>query len=126
MMVLWIVLFILVLAISFILALKSMTDYQEVPKGDNGLFLIRQTKQLKDLLDASTNIVLERLFKGKQAALVVFGPRQIVEKYKNHLDLVELEDYTNVDKDQVVAWEIGIKERLQVTGDRLQGKRGEG
>lgn len=87
-----------------------MRDYQEVPEGENGLFLIRQSQHLKDMLNSGTNLVLERLFKGKKAALVVFGQKQILEKYKGHLGLLELEDYTNVDKTQVVAWEIGVKE----------------
>lgn len=109
-MILWVALFVLVLAISFILALLSMRDYQHVIEGDNSLFLIRNPQQLKELLTSSTNVVLERLFRGKETALVVFGPRETLAKYRLQLDLVELEDYTNCDKDQVVSWEVGVKE----------------
>lgn len=90
-----------------------MQDYHQAPEGDNGLFLVRQSKQLRDVLVSNTNIVLERLFKGKESALVIFGQRQILEKYKNILDLLELEDYVEVDQEQVVAWEVGIKKPLQ-------------
>lgn len=120
-MILWIILFILVLAISFILALKSMRDYQEIPSKsgkDFGLFLIRNSQALNehffnslhaDLLQSGLNISIERLFKGQESAVVLYGSSELLDKYKQPLNLLELEDYTNIEADKAVAWEIGIK-----------------
>lgn len=120
-MILWIVLFILVLAISFILALKSMKDFQEIPSqsGQNySLFLIRNNEGVNqqffnllyaDLLESNSSVSFERLFKGKKSALVVYGPSNLLNKYKQTLNLLELEDYTNVNIDKTSAWEMGIK-----------------
>ncbi len=119
-MILWIVLFVLVLAISFVLAAKSMRDFTEIPTKDEeySLFLIRKTDNLnvqllnsihEELKKSGLIISFERLFKGKKAALVVFGPKRLLTKYTDLLDLLELEDYTNVDVDIISAWEAGIK-----------------
>lgn len=122
-MILWIVLFVLVVAISFVLALNSMRDFQEEISGsieeDYGLFLIRHSRGLNrqllerihdDLSESGLNISFERLFKGKKSALVVFGSRKLLTKYQDSLNLLELEDYTNVNAEMVNAWEVGIKE----------------
>lgn len=120
-MILWVLLFVLVVAISFVLAVKSMRDYQEIPTqtGEQyALFLIRKPQALskellsaihEDLLNSGLIISFERLIKGIKAALVVFGPKKVLAVYKDHLDLLELEDYTNVNPEQFAAWEVGIK-----------------
>ncbi len=123
-MILWIVLFVLVVAISFILAAKSMRDFREIPTNEQyGLFLIRKTQELSvqllnsiqgELLDPNSVISLERLFRGEKSALVVYGPKLIISKYHQNLDLLELEDYTKVDPKQISAWEVGIKEKGKV------------
>lgn len=122
-MILWIALFILIIGISFVLALQSMKDYQEIPqqsKTEYGLFLIRQTTAFTPgLLNSLHHIMLkkglvisiERLFKGHKAALTLFGPKEILVQYSNQLDLLELEDYTlNLDGKNIHAWEVGVKE----------------
>lgn len=118
-MILWVVLFILVIAISLVLAISSMKDYQEVPtESDFGLYLIRKTYALtgelldsfhEDLLKNNQVISFERLIKGDRAALVVSLPTFLALKYRDILGLLELEDYANVNPEQVSAWEIGIK-----------------
>lgn len=119
---LWLVLFLLVVGISFILAFRSMKDYQEIPqksKAEYGLFLIRQTENFdvtildsigKLMLSEGHVISIERLFKGSQAALTIFGPKRILGGYIGELNLLELEDYASdlSDKD-VSIWELGIK-----------------
>lgn len=115
-----IILFLLIVAISFLLAYRSMKDFREIPKGDQySLFLIRQPHSLnKDLLEQLWNdslqegqiLSLERLFKGRSSALVVFGSKRILTKYTNLLNLVELEDYTNCDQQSLTIWEIRIKD----------------
>lgn len=122
-MALWLILFILVIGISFLLALRSMIDYQEIPqqtKVEYGLFLIRQIESfdtdilnvIKDRLHTDQLIIsIERLIKGSQAALTVFGPKKILADFIDKLNLLELEDYTtNWAGKEVSTWEIGVKD----------------
>lgn len=121
-MIIWLMLFLLIIGISFILALRSMKDYQEIPKDSKveyGLFLIRQTENFdasildsigKLILEGSLIISLERLFKGKKVALTIFGPKNILDKFREGLNLLELEDYTlDLDSKNVSIWEVGVK-----------------
>lgn len=118
-MILWVILFFLVVAISFILAAMSMRDFQQIPSitQEYSLFLIRNTKALdKSVLDTLYNelsksdliISFERLIKGNKSALVVFGPTKLISSFKDSFDLLELEDYTNVDLEKISAWEVGV------------------
>ncbi len=117
-MILWIMLFVLVVAISFVLAIQSMWDYQEVPvQSKYGLFLVRNSLALtpqvltsikEDYLKPGLIISFERLFKGSQSTLVMFSTRELGNAYKNILNLLELEDYSKVDM-QVFAWEMAVK-----------------
>lgn len=119
-MILWVVLFALVVAISFVLAARSMRDFTEIPTKDEqySLFLIRNTQGLdagmidsihRQLLQTKSIISWERLFKGLKSAMVVYGLTKLLGNYKNALDLLELEDYTNASVDDISAWEVGIK-----------------
>lgn len=118
-MTLWLILFLLIVGISFILALQSMKDYQELPKKatvEYGLFLIRNTDNFNvEFLNSLRSkegfiISLERLFKGNQTALTIFGPKKIIEEYSAGLNLLELEDYTAfLDNNMLSVWEIGVK-----------------
>jgi len=121
-MILWLILFLLIIGISFILALRSMKDYQEIPekaKAEYGLFLIRQTENFdadvlnsigKFILDKGLIISVERLFKGSEAALTIFGPKEILDKFSQSLNLLELEDYMyELDTQDIAIWELGIK-----------------
>lgn len=115
-MILWWVLFALVIAISFVLALLSMRDFPHLPQREYGLFLIRQPAQLSaDILnlihtitDGGLIVSLERLFKGKKSTLVIFGPKKVLETL-GKLDLLELEDYAGVNRGDVSGWEVGIR-----------------
>ncbi|MBI2196792.1 hypothetical protein HYU45_04260 [Candidatus Daviesbacteria bacterium] len=122
-MILWIALFLLVVAISFVLALRSMRDYQDIPqrkKEEYGLFLIRQpgnfSAQILDhigkaMLVDGLIISLERLFKGSQAALTIFGPKRMLDQFMESLSLLELEDYTEgYSSSEVAVWEMGVRE----------------
>lgn len=120
-MILWVLLFILIVAISFVLALKSMADYQEIPAHageEYGLFLIKRPHELSgdillslhtELISAGLIISFERLIKGTQAALVIYGPKKILANYKYTLDLLELEEYTDVDPSYISSWEVSVK-----------------
>ncbi len=130
-MLLWFLLFLLVVAISFVLAYQSMKDFQDNPeslKADYGLFLIRNPSQLTvellktlhDQVAAEGLIVsIERLFKGQESALAIFGPRQLLLSFSS-LNLLELEDYTEVDKEQIQAWEVGIKNKTALESADFQ------
>lgn len=122
-MILWVALFLLVVAISFVLALQSMRDYHEIPEQSRleyGLYLIRKTDNfhagvldnLRTLIAEQGLIIsIERLFKGKQAALTIFGPKKILEQFTQQLDLLELEDYSlNITHENTVVWEVGVKD----------------
>lgn len=119
-MILWIILFLLIISISFVLAFRSMKDFHEVPqkiKVNYGLFLVRQVVNFNaKILDeicqrasADGGIVsFERLFKGSQTVLTIFGPVNILKDYKNDLNLLELEDYTvGFTNSEVSVWEVG-------------------
>ncbi len=133
-MILWIVFFILVLAISFVLALKSMRDYAEIHEvaGEGySLFLIRKPAGLNNqfftflhdgLISTGKNISFERLYRGKESALVVFGPVDLLTHFKDSLDLLELEDYASTSQ-QLTGWEVMFKKNQADTqpGKMLEG-----
>ncbi len=123
-MILWIILFLLIVGISFILAYRSMKDYSEIPKASKieyGLFLIRQTEKFNAhtldslgqlILDERLLISLERLFKGTQAALTIYGPKPTLDKLSPDLNLLELEDYTQrLSSQDIYIWEMGVRDR---------------
>lgn len=131
-MILWIALFLLIVGISFVLAYRSMRDYQEIPnntKVEYGLYLVRQMENFNAnfldsisplILDEGLIISLERLFKGKKAALAIFGPKKVLEKFIPNLNLLELEDYTiDCDSRDVSIWEMGAKNASLKNPDSL-------
>lgn len=125
-MIAWMFIFAAVLATSYLLALRSMRDFQEIPGEDENysLFLIRNLDELTiatletlhdNFLKSGQIIGFERLFKGHQSALVIFGPARLYGAFRN-LDLLELEDYTKLSAGHVAVWEIGIKKSSTWTG----------
>ncbi|MBI2335126.1 hypothetical protein HYU96_05020 [Candidatus Daviesbacteria bacterium] len=117
-MIFWIVLFALVVLISFLLALRSMADFVHQPPVRSVLFLIRLPRGLNlavlnsmhDLMRQKGAVFsLERLIKGKESALVIYGPPEILNNFREALNLLELEDYTGVDPNLLQAWEIGAR-----------------
>jgi len=115
-------LFLIIIGLSLVLALRSMRDYQEIPqksKLEYGIFLIRKLQNFnggilealgKIIFEESLVVGIERLFKGRESALTIFGPKIILQQFANDLDLLELEDYTrNFDKNNFLVWEMGVK-----------------
>ncbi len=99
----WVLLFVIIIAASAFLAFRSMRNYQEMPHPERGysLFLIRNKNEFNlDLLNKlhylfqSTDsfFSLERLFKGTQSALLIYGPKSTLVTVPQ-LNLLELEDY---------------------------------
>lgn len=114
------ILFLLVILISGLLAYLSMKDFRQEPQDfslDNSLFLIRKphglTIKLFDWLHLNCErdgviIGLERLFKGGESALTLYGPKKILTPLVPSLDLIELEDYVR-EEINVPVWEIGVR-----------------
>lgn len=131
-MIFWVLLFILVVLISFFLAMQSMRNFREVPQAqekDYGLFLIRKTINITtDFLDQLHTQILkegfivsfERLFKGSESTLVLFVPRKIAQNYLTSLDLIEIEDYTDVPKEDILGFEMGTKSSGNKNNKNLQ------
>lgn len=123
-MILFFILFFLIVLISFFLAYLSMKDFQEKAQDRNpssSLFLIRNTSSLNpDFLSnlheiiAKTGLIvsLERLFKGLESALVIFGPKDILLPFGPGLNLLEIEDYCEVTT-PITAWEMDIDESIK-------------
>lgn len=98
----WILLFIIVVGLSFLLAMRSMKDYQEIPASvlSYGLFLIRKPNNLNS--DTIQNIgkallkreffSLEKLYKGNSSVMAIFAPKNFQQQFPE-LDLLEIEDY---------------------------------
>lgn len=131
-MILWIVLFLLIVAISFVLAIRSMKDYQEIPqqtKEEYSLFLIKRIggfdtdilgSILEDIAKRGLIISIERLFKGNFTTLTIFGPKSVLKQFNNELGLVELEDYAaRLETSNISTWEIGVKDALKFNPDDL-------
>ncbi len=124
-MIFWIILFAVIVFISFLLALRSMADFEESPtekKHQYSLYLIRNSQFLnKAILDSVHKLILkdgllislERLIKGGESALVVYGPQEILRNFEV-LNLLELEDYTGIDPATLQAWEIGVRKQEKI------------
>lgn len=119
-MILLIILFILVVLISFFLAMYSMRDFLVKPnsKLEYGIFLVRNLNNfnleiLGSILEESQKqnvlVSFERLFKDADSALVIFAPKALILKYTDLLNLLELEDYAVLDLDFASVFEIGLK-----------------
>ena len=95
------------MAISTYLAYLSMRDYYDLPEKekDYSLFLIRNPEALGEnvfskLLKESDMISFERLFRDSRSSVVLYAPKEILEKFPEFKPL-EIEDYT---KDRRGRW----------------------
>lgn len=122
-MIFWITIAVLIVLISFVLAVRSMADFARNPIPSRyALYLIRNQQALTvPVLDAmhglllkeGSTISLERLIKGRESALVIFAPQNILNSF-SALDLVELEDYATGSLDNWQAWQMGVKRKNNV------------
>ncbi len=121
-MLLWIILALIVVGVSFILAIRSMNDYREAPPASvsYSLFLVGNpggltTNVIHELHQAvikdKFTLSFERLFKGLKRALVIFGPAEVLLPFKEALGLTEIEDYSNKVSEYMRAWEVGKKQK---------------
>lgn len=117
-MIIWPLLILAVIFLSYWLAKRSMNDYLDNPLGDSGLFLIQNPREfsaqiLESVVQPNQIFSLERLYKGNQKALVIFGSKQIILKHPE-LNPLELEDYTSkIDDNHLQAWELGLKKGVK-------------
>lgn len=129
-MILFLALLVLIVLISASLAYLSMGDFPRSPedlKSDNSLFLIRNFSKFTPKLFLSLHqelsrkgliVSLERLFKGSQSALVIYGSKELLKSFSQPLDLLELEDYANV-KIDTSAWEFALRDPMLPKKDSL-------
>lgn len=119
-MLIWAILFLVVLGVSFVLAFRSMGDYREVPLSSmpSSVFLVGNPQAfspdiLQKMHEAAFQgkfiLSFERLFRGSKRALVVFGPVDIIQPFSLQLQLTEIEDYSLKATDKMRAWEVGRK-----------------
>lgn len=105
----WIIFIIIIVIASAILAIRSMKDYDETPDDPSSyeLFLIRDLKDFNEeiisrfhsfLLSLDTFFSIERLYKGKESVIVLYGPKAMKKSFPE-LKLLELEDYLKDPKD---------------------------
>ncbi|MBI2022918.1 hypothetical protein HYS97_03665 [Candidatus Daviesbacteria bacterium] len=129
-MVIWLVLAGAVLIISFILAFRSMKGFKEIPQSKipNSLFLIRNTLEFNEetvrslgdyakVLDSQ--IAFERLFRGQETALVIYGPKTLPGAFPK-LNLLEIEDYLGkTSVDESIGWIISGKIAPAITNANI-------
>ena len=125
----WLTILSIVLVLSFLLAMRSLKNSQTKIKPSStpqSLFLIRNpdqitTELLEKLHQTQTSLSFEKLFKGSEQALVLFGPKGLEQRLPE-LGLLELEDYlipkeqtfsnkdqTKVNADQAFGWQIALQ-----------------
>jgi hypothetical protein len=120
-MLIWILLFVAIAGTSFLLALRSMKSYREKPSYFTtayALYLLQKPQNLSDDLlerigsfnaDEKLMLSFERLFKGGRSALVVFGPLNNLNQYRDELGLLELEEYSEKVQGEFKIIEFGLK-----------------
>lgn len=119
----WIIIILVIVIVSFFLALRSMRNFQEIPtsKFPYSIYLIRNEhllqngvlNKLYDFCNESNAVIsIERLLKGTQKALVLYAP-QNVGQFVPELELLEIEDYIEKEAkgdqkktsvDEVITW----------------------
>lgn len=109
-----------------------MRDYVAHPDKsyEYGLFLIRQTnyfnhQNLQLIFEGAFRegliISLERLFKGGESVLLIFGPKKILASFNEKLGLLELEDYVeSLDQEKILVSEIEMKNPTKINLPKLE------
>jgi hypothetical protein len=132
----WLILFLIVAALSFFLAKRSVKSAEtkiKIPEEPRSLFLIRSPLAVDEtllqkihqhLLEEKTVLSFERLYKGNESVLTVYGPQNLATQYPE-LNLLELEDYlvpkertfevkegNKINADQAFIWNVALKPGL--------------
>lgn len=107
----WIILFTIIIILSFFLAFRSMRTFEDIPPQIYyGLFLVRQPDEfnldiLKKICQLAKEkkwiISFEKLVKGEEQALIIYGPTALSSLFPD-LGLLELEDY--VRPEHISGW----------------------
>lgn len=117
------VIFLAILGFSLFLALKSMKGFipeKKIPS--SGVFLVRKQEAftpevIKKLylfsLQKKSRFSLERLFKGRESALVLWGPLELLGSFPE-LDLLHLEDYADNKLLSSFVWEFAPEDKDSV------------
>lgn len=100
-----------------------MHDFEIKPnlRLEYGTFLVKNPKNLNqeflaplfsELAKSNLLISFERLFKGHEGVLVVYGPKNILLNYQDQFNFLELEDYTRADLNNISLWEVEVRDKL--------------
>ncbi len=130
----WLLVIAGIIVVSFILALRSMKNYQEIPPSryPYGIFLIQNPQNLQNgvlnklydfSLEANAIVSLEKLYKGSEFAIVIFAPHNIIQ-FIPELELLEIEDYLQKDDktndpkkasvDEIIVWSLNPKNEAEI------------
>lgn len=118
----WVILFIIVVFVSLVLAYRSMKGYQDVSISSlpAGLFLIRNPQFLTPQvvvkiyalsLESYAILSFERLLRGGEKALVIYGPKVLQSRFPE-LNLLELEEYLSLDQSLSQPKKIGVNDTI--------------
>lgn len=94
--------------------MRNYQNPQIISNIEHSLYLIRKTSNITTEFLNSLNYYLgddcisfERLIKGGESALVVFGPKDLLKNFYSELNLLELEDYI-VSQTPKDVWELTL------------------
>jgi len=132
----WLILFLIIAALSFVLAKRSVKNAEtkvKIPDEPRSLFLIHNPEAIDEsllakihqqLLEEKTVLSFERLYKGNESVLTIYGSQNLPQLLPE-LNLLELEDYlvpkertfevkegNKINADQAFIWSVPIKAGL--------------
>jgi hypothetical protein len=129
----WIIGILSISLTSLFLTLRSMKGYHEEPthfKTEYTLYLVQNPHQLtqevlsqlyKRVSSKGHLLAIEILQKGSKKAVVIYASRDIIQLALGVLNLIELEDYSNIKSlDEVSAWEVGSRKKGILNLDRFE------
>ena len=132
----WLSLFLIIAVLSFILAKRSVKNAEtkvKAPDEPRSLFLIHNPEDINELLLAKIHqqllkersvVSFERLYRGNESVLTIYGPQNLPQLLPE-LNLLELEDYlvpkertfevkeaNKINADQAFIWNVALKPGL--------------
>jgi hypothetical protein len=123
-MIIWFFIVFVVTFVSLLLTMRSLQGFREKATQNGleyGLYLVRYPHLLSPtIIDTIAQkaiqngaiLSLEKLAKGSKKALVIYGPRVVLESFVQSQSFLEIEDYTlQNDHTRLNGWELGINTR---------------
>jgi hypothetical protein len=124
--IIWFFILFVLTFVSLLLTMRSLQNYREKAKDvpvEYGLYLIRYPQLVTETvidhimhqsIKIGASIAFEKLAKGDRKALVVYGPKQILQSFVTSMSFMEIEDYTiHADSRHINAWEVRVQSSHQ-------------